>query len=54
MATGKLRYYSVAQMGQVNITYVIPADIPPMMVEGNENFKRPMKTLLIRGLRKSL
>ncbi len=47
MATGKLRYYSVAQMGQVNITYVIPADIPPMMVEGNENFKRPMKTLYL-------
>lgn len=47
MATGRLRYYSVAQMGQVNVTYVIPADIPPMMTEGNEHFKRPMKTLYL-------
>jgi S-formylglutathione hydrolase FrmB len=47
MATGRLRFYSISQMGQVNISYVIPNDIPPMMVEGNEHFKRPMKTLYL-------
>ena len=47
MATGRLRFYSISQMGQVNISYVIPNDIPPIMVEGNEHFKRPMKTLYL-------
>lgn len=47
MATGRLRYYSLAQMGQVNISFVIPNDIPPMLVEGNENYNRPMKTLYL-------
>lgn len=47
MATGRLRFYSISQMGQVNIAYVIPNDVPPMMVEGNSNFKRPMKTLYL-------
>ncbi|MCR5656934.1 MAG: acetylesterase [Butyrivibrio sp.] len=47
MATGRLRYYSVAQMGQVDVSYVIPKDVPPMMTEGNKNFQRPMKTLYL-------
>ena len=47
MATGRLRYYSVAQMGQVNIAYVIPCDVPDMMKEGNPHYNRPMKTLYL-------
>ncbi|MBO5623876.1 MAG: acetylesterase [Butyrivibrio sp.] len=47
MATGRLRYYSQAQMGQVNISFVIPNDIPPMLMGDNENYKRPMKTLYL-------
>ena len=27
MATGRLRFYSLAQMGQVNIAYVIPKEV---------------------------
>lgn len=51
MATGRLRYYSMAQFGQVNIAYVIPNDIPPIMTQGNPHFQRPMKTLyLLHGV----
>lgn len=47
MATGSLRFYSISQMGQVNISYIIPNDIPPIMTEGNDNYNRPMKTLYL-------
>ncbi|SEL70127.1 S-formylglutathione hydrolase FrmB [Butyrivibrio sp. ob235] len=47
MASGTLRYYSLAQGGQVNINYSIPADTPDFMVAENPNFKRPMKTLYL-------
>ena len=47
MATGRLRYYSLAQMGQVNITYVLPVDVPEMMMGDNPHYKRPMKTLYL-------
>ncbi len=47
MATGKLRFYSIAQAGQVNITYVIPNDVPEMMTGDNPHYKRPMKTLYL-------
>lgn len=51
MATGRLRFYSQAQNGQVNIAYVIPNDVPEIMTAGNESFKRPMKTLyLLHGM----
>ena len=51
MATGRLRYYSVAQNGQVNISYVIPNDLPELWTMGNKNFERPMKTLyLLHGV----
>ncbi|MBR3574126.1 MAG: hypothetical protein IKN97_03000 [Lachnospiraceae bacterium] len=35
MATGRLRYFSAAQNGQVNITYVIPNDVPDFITAGN-------------------
>lgn len=47
MATGKMRYYSVAQGGQVEFCYVLPNDIPAEMTQGNPNFKRPAKTLYL-------
>ncbi len=47
MATGTLRFYSISQMGQVNISYAIPNDVPQMMAEANPHFKRPMKTLYL-------
>ena len=51
MATGRLRFYSQTQNGQVNIAYVIPNDVPEIMTAGNESFKRPMKTLyLLHGM----
>ena len=51
MASGRMRFYSEAQMGQVNISYVIPNDIPPIMVGDNPYYKRPMKTLyLLHGI----
>ncbi|WP_155838008.1 hypothetical protein [Butyrivibrio sp. FCS014] len=40
MATGRLRFYSQAQNGQVNIAYVIPNDVPEIMTAGNESFKK--------------
>ena len=47
MATGRLRFYSMALAGQVNIFYVIPRDVPEMMTAGNKNYERPMKTLYL-------
>jgi S-formylglutathione hydrolase FrmB len=47
MATGRLRFYSLALMGQVNIVYVIPKDVPVMMMGDNPHYKRPMKTLYL-------
>ena len=51
MATGRLRFYSLSQMGQANIVYVIPRDVPEFMTMGNKNYERPMKTLyLLHGI----
>ena len=51
MAAGRLRFYSLCQMGQVNISYVIPNDVPELMIAGNKNYERPMKTLyLLHGI----
>ncbi len=47
MATGRMRFYSLSQMGQVNISYVIPNDVPEMMMQGNKHYERPMKTLYL-------
>ncbi len=47
MATGRFRFYSTAQMGQVDVSFVIPNDMPPILVEGNKHYKRPMKTLYL-------
>ena len=47
MATGNLRFYSISQMGLVNISYVIPNDVPPEMVGVNPHYQRPMKTLYL-------
>lgn len=47
MAAGRFRFYSFAQMKQVDVSFVIPNDMPPILVEGNENYKRPMKTLYL-------
>lgn len=47
MATGNLRFYSLSQMGLVHISYVIPNDVPPMMVGENLHYQRPMKTLYL-------
>lgn len=47
MASGRLRYYSVAQAGQVNITYVIPCDVPEFVTVANPYYRRPMKTLYL-------
>ena len=47
MATGKMRYYSLAQAGQTNFRYVLPCDVPPEMVQGNRHFERPAKNLYL-------
>ena len=47
MATGKMRYYSLAQAGQTNFRYVLPCDVPPEMVQGNRHFNRPAKNLYL-------
>jgi putative tributyrin esterase len=47
MATGKMRYYSIAQAGQVEFCFVLPNDIPAEMTTGNPNFDRPAKTLYL-------
>ncbi|MCR5101368.1 MAG: alpha/beta hydrolase fold domain-containing protein [Butyrivibrio sp.] len=47
MATGRLRFYSMARAGQVDISYVIPNDVPEIMVGDNKNYKRGMKTLYL-------
>ncbi len=47
MATGRMRFYSMCQMKQVDFTYVLPTDIPELMTAENPHFKRPMKTLYL-------
>ncbi|MCR4922494.1 MAG: alpha/beta hydrolase fold domain-containing protein [Lachnospiraceae bacterium] len=47
MATGRIRFYSMAQAGQVDITFVIPNDVSDIMKEGNKNYDRSMKTLYL-------
>ena len=51
MATGRMRFYSVTQMGQTNISYVLPNDVPDFMKTGNPHYERPMKTIyLLHGV----
>lgn len=47
MASGKLRFNSKAQHGQVNIEFAIPRDIDPMFTAGNKYYERTMKTLYL-------
>ena len=47
MAAGKLRFNSASLSGQVNISYVLPVDVPEMMIGENPHYKRPMKTLYL-------
>lgn len=47
MATGSMRYYSLAQGGQVTINYSIPADMLDANKGDNPHYKRPMKTLYL-------
>ena len=51
MSSGRMRFYSVCQMGQTNFTYVLPNDVPDFMKQGNPHYSRPTKTLyLLHGV----
>lgn len=51
MSSGRMRFYSVCQMGQTNFTYVLPNDVPDFMKQGNPHYLRPTKTLyLLHGV----
>src|SRR5690554_1229486 len=47
MAVFQVDYYSKALEKSTCFHMVLPNDLPPMMVEGNENYNRPMKTLFL-------
>lgn len=51
MSTGKMRFYSACQNAQIEFTYILPNDYPPMMTEQNPHFQRGTKTLyLLHGI----
>ena len=51
MATGRMRFYSLSQMAQTNISYVLPNDFPDFIKQGNAHYDRPMKALyLLHGV----
>ncbi len=47
MALLKCEYYSNALSGRGEFYISLPNDVPPFMNEANQNYKRPMKTLVL-------
>lgn len=47
MASGRMRFYSEAQAGFADFSFVIPNDIPELAKADNPHYQRPMKTLYL-------
>ena len=47
MAQLQVNYFSEALMKITTFQIILPNDVPPMMTEGNEHYKRSMKTLYL-------
>lgn len=47
MATGKFSFYSLSLNRSTSFNIVLPNDLPPIMKQGNKNYEREMKTLIL-------
>lgn len=47
MAVGKFTFYSSSLNRSTTFNIVLPNDMPPMMTEGNPNFDRQMKSMIL-------